>query len=66
MNKQKIIFLIITSLFLTSCFSDTKDTKKSDKTDKKKIETKINKYYDIEKVQSGSISLNESYISYAK
>jgi PBP1b-binding outer membrane lipoprotein LpoB len=49
MIKQKIIFLMITSLFLTSCFGDNKDTKKNDK---KKIETKINKYYDIEKVLS--------------
>ncbi len=67
MVKQKIIFLLITSLFLTSCFSDTEKTKNNDKkTTKKEIETNVNKYYDIEKVLKWSISLNESYISYAK
>ena len=56
MRKQIVIFLLASSLFLTSCFTEKQDEKIS----------KINKYYDIEKVATGSISLNESYISYAK
>ncbi len=52
MKKVLILVLIISFFSLNSC-------------SKKEENTKLNKYYDIEKVQTWKINLNNSYISYA-
>gem|GEM_PF-7122956 len=55
-HLKKIIFFLVTiSLFLTSCSNNSE-----------KNISQINKYYKVEEVKKQDISLDESYISYAK
>ncbi len=53
MKKSLVLFFILSLLFFSSC-------------SQKKENIELNKYYEIEKVSTWSISLNDSYISYAQ